>query len=91
MWNSAKVSWPFFPASRNPILRSAFKVDDMMPARTSISVTAAAELSSVSKIFIWSGTEVTSTTSVMSGWNRLRVPRGHSVSKARVGILRAAR
>ncbi len=63
----------------------------MMPARTSISVTAALEVSSVSKIFIWSGTEVTSTTSVMSGWKRLSVPRGHSVSKARVGILRAAR
>jgi hypothetical protein len=32
----------------------------------------------VSKIFIWSGTDVTSTTSVMAGWKRLSVPFGHS-------------
>ena len=40
---------------------------------------------SVSKMRIWSGTEVTSTMSVMSGWKRLSVPFGDSVSKARVG------
>ena len=65
---------------------SACNVDDSRPARTSITVTQASELLSVSKIFIWSGIEVTSTTSVTSGWNRLSVPRGDSVSKARVGI-----
>jgi hypothetical protein len=41
----------------------------------------------VSKIFIWSAVECMSTTSVTSGWKRLSVPFGLSVSKARVGML----
>jgi hypothetical protein len=44
----------------------------------------------VSMIFIWSVVWVRSTTSVMSGWKRLRVPRGCSVSKARAGVPREA-
>ena len=86
MWNTAKLICPFFAESRKPISLSACNVDDRRPARTSITVTQACELLSVSKIFIWSGTEVTSTTSVTSVWKRLSVPRGDSVSKARVGI-----
>ena len=65
---------------------SACSVEDSSPARTSMTVTFAAAIPSVSKIFIWSGTEVTSTTSVTSGWKRLSVPRGDSVSKARIGV-----
>ena len=44
---------------------------------------------SVSKIFIWSEVVVISTISVRSGWKRFSVPRGNSVSKARVGTLLA--
>jgi hypothetical protein len=44
---------------------------------------------SVSKIFIWSEVVVMSTISVRSGWKRFSVPRGDSVSKARVGTLLA--
>ena len=69
-----------------PISLSACSVDDNSPARMSITVTLACALPSVSKIFIWSGTAVTSTTSVRSGWKRLSVPRGLSVSKARTGV-----
>ena len=58
------------------------------PARTSITVTEL-PLPSVSKIFIWSAVVVMSTISVMSGWKRFKVPRGDSVSKARVGTLLA--
>ena len=65
--------------------RSARSVGDSRPARTSITVTLASVVDSVSKIFIWSGTDVTSTMSVMSGWKRFSVPLGDSVSKARVG------
>ena len=65
---------------------SACSVGDSSPARTSITVTLASALPGVSKIFIWSETEVTSTTSVTSGWKRLSVPRGELVSKARVGV-----
>ena len=45
----------------------------------------------LSNTFIWSAVEVRSTTSVMSGCNRRRVPLGNSVSKARVGMLCAIR
>ena len=68
--------------------RSEARVGDKRPARTSITVTLARRFS-VSKIFIWSEVEVTSTISVMSGWKRFSVPRGDSVSKARVGTLLA--
>ena len=47
--------------------RSERKVGDNSPARTSITVTLASVVDSVSKIRIWSGTEVTSTMSLMSG------------------------
>ncbi len=67
-----------------PMSRSALRVGDINPARTSITVTEASAELSVSKIFIWSATNVMSTTSVRSGWKRLSVPRGDSVSKARV-------
>ena len=60
---------------------------DIRPARTSITVTDGLTAFSVSKIFIWSGVAVMSTISVMSGWKRFKVPRGDSVSKARVGTL----
>jgi len=69
-----------------PMSRSAVSVGDSSPARTSIIVTVASEI--VSKICIWSAILVTSTTSVTSGWKRLSVPFGASVSKARVGTLR---
>ena len=59
------------------------------PARTSITVTEALAAFSVSKIFIWSEVVVMSTISVMSGWKRFKVPRGDSVSNARVGTLLA--
>ena len=49
-----------------------------------MTVTLASVLDSVSKIRIWSGTMVTSTISVTSGWKRLSVPFGASLSKARV-------
>jgi hypothetical protein len=42
-------------------------VVESRPARTSMIVTLASALPSVSKIFIWSGMVVTSTTSVASG------------------------
>ena len=67
MWNTAKLSWPFFTASRKPMSRSERSVGDNSPARTSITVTLASVVDSVSKIRIWSGTEVTSTMSLMSG------------------------
>ena len=69
-----------------PMSLNACSVDDNRPARTSITVTLVSALPTVSKIFIWSETDVTSTTSVTSGLKRLSVPRGHSVSKARVGV-----
>jgi hypothetical protein len=62
-----KVSWPFFTASRKPISRSERSVGDSSPARTSITVTLASVVESVSKMRIWSATEVTSTISVTSG------------------------
>jgi hypothetical protein len=61
---------------------------DSSPARTSITVTEVPALS-VSKIFIWSAVVVMSTIWVMSGWKRISVPRGDSVSNARVGTLLA--
>ena len=76
MWNTVKVSCPFFAASRKPMSRSDRSVGDSRPARMSITVTCASALDSVSKIFIWSATEVMSTTSVMSGWKRFSVPLG---------------
>ena len=85
MWNSAKVICPFLAASMKPMSRSACSVGDIRPARTSISVTVASAELRVSKIFIWSGTLVMSTTSVRSGWKRFSVPFGASVSKARIG------
>ena len=45
--------------------RSVRSVDDSSPARTSMTVTLDSD--SVSKMRIWSGTEVTSTISVTSG------------------------
>ncbi len=66
--------------------RSAASAGDNSPARTSITVTEG-PLPSVSKIFIWSEVVVMSTISVMAGWKRFRVPRGLSVSNARVGTL----
>ena len=69
-----------------PMSRSALSVGSIRPARTSISVTDASAELSVSKTFIWSATSVMSTTSVRLGWKRLSVPRGVSVSKARVAI-----
>ena len=47
--------------------RSERSVGDSRPARTSITVTLASVVESVSKIRIWSATDVASTMSVMSG------------------------
>ncbi|MNC99065.1 hypothetical protein D3C83_172230 [compost metagenome] len=69
-----------------PISRNDRSVRDSRPARISITVTWLSP-PSVSKIFIWSGTAVMSTTSVIAGKKRRRVPRGDSVSKARVAML----
>ena len=71
-------------ASRKPMSRSEASAGDSSPARTSITVTEGLAAFSVSKIFIWSEVVVMSTISVISGWKRFRVPRGDSVSKARV-------
>ena len=70
-------------------VRNEARTGDSRPARTSITVTEGLTAFSVSKIFIWSEVVVMSTISVMSGWKRLSVPRGNSVSKARVGTLLA--
>src|ERR1700684_1173109 len=67
IWKIIKLSWPFFTASRKPMSRNARKVGDNRPARTSMIVTDASALVSVSKIRIWSATEVTSTISQFSG------------------------
>jgi hypothetical protein len=67
IWKTTKVSCPFFTASRKPMSRSERSVGESSPARTSITVTLASVLESVSKIRIWSATEVTSTISAMSG------------------------
>ena len=67
MWKTTKVIWPFFAASRKPMSRNARSVGDIRPARTSITVTLGVGGPSVSKIRIWSATDVTSTMSVMSG------------------------
>ena len=48
--------WPFLADSMKPMSLSACSVDDSRPARTSITVTLASALPSVSKIFIWSAT-----------------------------------
>ena len=87
MWNTAKVIWPFRAASRKPMSLNAFSVWERRPARTSMTVICASVLDRVSKIFIWSAVVVMSTTSVTSGWKRFSVPRGDSVSNARVGML----
>ena len=89
MWNTQKVIWPDLAASRKPISRSEASAGDNRPARTSITVTEGVAALSVSKIFIWSDVVVMSTISVTSGWKRFRVPRGLSVSNARVGTLLA--
>jgi len=65
MWNTEKVICPLRAASRKPMSRSALSVGESSPARTSIMVTADSLM--VSKICIWSGIFVTSTTSVTSG------------------------
>ena len=65
MWRTTKVICPFFTESRKPMSRSERSVGDSIPARTSITVTLASV--SVSKMRIWSETEVTSTISVTSG------------------------
>ena len=88
IWNTAKVIWPERAASRKPISRSEASAGDNNPARTSITVTEGPAFR-VSKIFIWSPVVVMSTISVISGWKRFSVPRGDSVSKARVGTLLA--
>ena len=69
--------------------RSEASAGDSSPARTSITVTEGLAAFSVSKIFIWSEVVVMSTISVISGWKRIRVPRGDLVSNARVGTLLA--
>src|SRR5258706_16105526 len=56
MWKTTKVISPFFAASMKPMLRSASKVGDKRPARTSIKLTVASVELTVSKIRIWSGT-----------------------------------
>src|SRR5437879_9242839 len=89
IWNTAKVICPVFAASRNPMSRNEASAGDNRPARTSITVTEGLAEFSVSKIFIWSEVVVISTISVASGWKRFSVPRGDSVSKARVGTLLA--
>ena len=89
IWNTAKVIWPDLAASRKPMSRSEASAGDSSPARTSITVTEGLAAFSVSKIFIWSEVVVMSTISVMSGWKRFSVPRGDSVSNARVGTLLA--
>jgi hypothetical protein len=89
MWNTAKVICPDLAASRKPMSRKEASAGDSSPARTSITVTEGLAAFSVSKIFIWSEVVVMSTISVMLGWKRLSVPRGDSVSKARVGTLLA--
>ena len=66
IWKTTKVICPFFTASRKPMSRKARSVGDSSPARTSMTVTLASG-DSVSKIRIWSGTEVTSTMSLTSG------------------------
>jgi hypothetical protein len=63
----ARVICPVFPNSMKPMLLNACSVEDNRPARTSITVTLASALCTVSKIFIWSETDATSTTSVTSG------------------------
>ncbi|MGY4318951.1 hypothetical protein ACVWW1_008278 [Bradyrhizobium sp. JR3.5] len=88
MWNTAKVIWPERAASRKPMSRSEASAGDSRPARTSMTVTEEPAFS-VSKIFIWSAVVVMSTISVMSGWKRFNVPRGDSVSNARVCTLLA--
>jgi hypothetical protein len=87
MWNTVKVSWAFFRGLEESISRSDRSVVESSPARISITVTCASVFDRVSKIFIWSAVECMSTTSVTSGWKRLSVPFGLSVSKARVGML----
>ncbi|CKZ18078.1 Uncharacterised protein [Mycobacterium tuberculosis] len=52
MWNTAKVIWPERAASRKPMSRSAARVGDNSPARTSMTVTLVPDEFSVSKIFI---------------------------------------
>ena len=47
--------------------RNERSVGDNRPARTSTTVTLASVVDSVSKIRIWSGTEVASTMSLTSG------------------------
>ncbi len=89
IWNTAKVIWPAFAASRKPMSRNEASDGDSRPARTSITVTEGLAEFSVSKIFIWSEVVVISTISVASGWKRFSVPRGNSLSKARVGTLLA--
>ena len=74
------------------ILRGAAPVDEDQRTRRASVMSLVREMVaafSVSKIFIWSEVVVMSTISVMSGWKRIRVPRGDSVSKARVGTLLA--
>src|SRR3981081_1547914 len=67
IWNTAKVIWPDFAASRNPMSRSEAKAGDNRPAGTAITATDGLAEFRVSKIFIWSDVVVISTISVMSG------------------------
>ena len=89
MWNTAKVIWPDLGgieeadvAQRGQRRRQQSGADVDHGDRRAAAF-------SVSKIFIWSEVVVMSTISVMSGWKRFRVPRGLSVSNARVGTLLA--
>ena len=82
---------PAFTASRKPTSRKARKVFPSAPARVSITLTLICAEFSVSRMRIWSDVSEMSTTSVTGPWKRFSVPRGNSVSKARVRILFAAR
>ena len=67
MWNTAKVIWPFFAASMKPMSRSERKRRRQQSGAHVDHRHGGVGGRRVSKIFIWSGTEVMSTTSVMSG------------------------
>ncbi len=80
-----EVSWPFFTASRKPMSRSERSVGDNRPARTSMTVTLASVVDSVSKIRIWSGDRRDVDDVADVGMKAIQRAFGRSVSNARVG------
>src|ERR1700716_2748865 len=87
IWNTAKVICPDFAASRKPMSRNEASAGDNGRAGGARAGREGPAEVSVSKIFIWSEVVVISTISVRWGWKRFSVPRGDSVSNARVGTL----